>query len=95
MDGVYARYRHECLGAQSLLIRLIVILRNGVFEGLHNVRGASLQRACGNVQVRAEAAVDVAHVLAEERRVGGELCLGLSQSGAGRLAGGRINGAHG
>ena len=95
VDGVHAGHRHECLGAQGLLVRLVVVFRDGVLEGLHHIGSASLQGARGDVQARAEAAVNVAHVLAEEGRVVGELCLGLGQRGTGRLAGGRVNGAHG
>ena len=89
--SVLAVHRNKRLSAQCLVVRLIVIFRNIELESLHNVGATGLQGTRRDVQNSREAAVGVTHVLAEERRVGGELSLRLSQRGAGRLTGRRIN----
>ena len=89
--SVLAVHRNKRLSAQCLAVRLIVIFRNVELESLHNIGAAGLQGTRRDVQNSRETAVGVAHVLAEESRVGGELSLRLSHRGAGRLAGRRIN----
>ena len=89
--NVLAVHRNKRLSAQRLAVRLIVIFRNVELESLHNIGAARLQGARRDVQNSRETAVGVTHVLTEESRVGGELSLRLSQRGAGRLTGRRIN----
>ena len=89
--NVLAVHRNKRLSAQRLAVRLIVIFRNVELESLHNIGVAGLQGARRDVQNSRETAVGVTHVLTKESRVGGELSLRLSQRGAGRLTGRRIN----
>ena len=89
--NVLTVHRNKRLSAQRLAVRLIVIFRNVELESLHNIGAAGLQGARRDVQNSRETAVGVSHVLTKESRVGGELSLRLSQRGAGRLTGRRIN----